>query len=189
MSTPGSRLEGKVAEMRRLFDESFSLASAEQVAAPEPMLAISLEGERFALRVREIVGLAMSREKIVPVPSRFPELLGLTGIRGVVVPVFSLARLLGFDSEHGRVLWLAFCGERQSPIALAFEGMDGQFEVASTDIFAREEVSAHRYVSATVREVTTSGGTAPEGTALRGVISIPSLVEHIKARGAGKPRK
>src|ERR1700694_1468677 len=104
MSTPGSKIEGKIAEMRRLFDESFSLASPEQQRAPEPMLAITLEGERFALRVHEIGGLALSKEKVVPVPTRVPELLGLTGIRGVVVPVFSLARLLGFDSEHGRVL-------------------------------------------------------------------------------------
>jgi purine-binding chemotaxis protein CheW len=178
MSTPSSKLEGKIAEMRRLFDESFSLALPEELKAPEPMLAISLEGERFALRLHEIVGLAASREKIVPVPSRVPELLGLTGIRGVVVPVFSLARLLGFDSEHGRALWLAFCGERQSPIALAFEGMDGQFEVASTEIFACEE-GGHRYVKATVRD----------GTTLRGLISIPSFVEYIRARGTSKARK
>jgi purine-binding chemotaxis protein CheW len=179
MSTTGSKLEGRIAEMRRHFDESFALALPEQEAAPEPMLAITLEGERFALRVHEIVGLAVSREKIVPVPSRVPELLGLTGIRGVVVPVFSLPRLLGFDSEGGQVLWLAFCGDRQSPIALAFEGMEGQFEVASEEIFARQEAAGQRYVSATVRE----------GATLRGVISVPSLVEYIKARGAGKPRK
>jgi len=177
MSTPVSKLEGKVAEMRRLFDESFGLALPEQVAAPEPMLAITLEGERFALRVGEIQGIAMSQEKIVPVPSRVPELLGLTGIRGVVVPVFSLARLLGFDSERGQALWLVFCGDRQSPIALAFERMERQF--ASTEIFAREEAPGHRFVCGTVRE----------GETLRGVISIPSLVVYIKARGAGKVRK
>jgi len=179
MNTTVSKLEGRVEEMRRLFDESFALALPDQVTAPEPMLAITLEGERFALRMLEIVGLALSKEKIVPVPSRVPELLGLTGIRGVVVPVFSLARLLGFDSESGSALWLVFCGERQSPIALAFAGMEKQFEVASSEIFTREEVSGHRYVNATVCE----------DTALRGVISIPSLVEYIKARGAGKPRK
>ncbi len=93
------------------------------------------------------LGVAVSKEKIVPVPSRVPELLGLTGIRGVVVPVFSLSRLLGFDSEHGQALWLVFCGERQSPIALAFEGMEQLFEVASTGIFAREDAPGHRYVS------------------------------------------
>jgi purine-binding chemotaxis protein CheW len=178
MSTTDLKLEGKFAEMRRRFDESFALAQVERVEALEPMLAVTLEGEPFALRVMEIVGLALSKGEIVPVPSRVPELLGLTGIRGVVVPVFSLARLLGFDSESDRVLWVAFCGERQSPIALAFEGMEGQFEVRSSEIFACEG-GGHRYVKATVRE----------GETLRGVISIPAMVEYIKARGAGKPRK
>ncbi len=115
----------------------------------------------------------------MPVPSRVPELLGLTGIRGVVVPVFSLARLLGFNSERGQAHWLVFCGDRQSPIALAFETMERLFEVASTEIFAREEAPGHRYVCATVCESAT----------LRGVISIPALVVYIKARGAGKVRK
>jgi chemotaxis signal transduction protein len=150
--------------MRRLFDESFARALPEQIKAPEPMLAILLGGERFALRVHEIAGLTMSREKIVQVPSRHPELLGLTGIRGVVVPVFSLARLLGFESEPGAAPWLVFCGERQSPIALAFEGMEGQFEVASTEVYVRDEAPGHRYVSATVSEGTVSEGARPRGT-------------------------
>jgi purine-binding chemotaxis protein CheW len=179
MSTMDSKLEVKIAEMRRLFDESFAVALPEQVTAQEPMLAITLEGERFALRMLEIIGLSLSTEKIVPVPSRVPELLGLTGIRGVVVPVFSLARLLGFDSERDPALWLVFCGERQSPIALALAGMEGQFEAAETEVFGRQEGAGHRYVN----------GTVCEGTTLRGVISIPSLVGYIKSRGAGKARK
>ncbi len=49
MSATASKLDGKVAEMRRLFDESFALALPEQITAPEPMLAITVEGEHFAL--------------------------------------------------------------------------------------------------------------------------------------------
>lgn len=179
MNTTVTELEGKIAEMRRLFDESFAVASAGRPAALEPMLAIGAGGEPFALRVREISGLAVNNEKVVPVPSRVPELLGLTGIRGVVIPVFSLARLLGFDAEGGPTRWLVFAGERQTPIALAFETMERLFEVSSSEIFARQDASAHRYVGATVRTDTT----------LRGVISIPALVEHIKSHAAAKPRK
>lgn len=179
MTTAASKFESKIAEMRRLFDESFAHALPGQVTKPETMLAITVEGERFALRVSEISGLAVSKEKIVPVPSRAPELLGLTGIRGVVVPVFSLARLLGFDSERGQVCWLVFCGERQTPIALAFEAMERLFEVASTEIYLREETLGHRYVNATVCE----------GTTPRGVISVSALVEYIKRRGASERRK
>jgi purine-binding chemotaxis protein CheW len=179
MNMAALKLEGKVEEMRRLFDESFALAPPEQVTEPEPMLAITLEGEPFALRVREILGLAVKKEEIVPVPSRVPELLGLTGVRGIVVPVFSLARLLGFNSENGQVHWLVFCGERQSPIALAIESMERLFEAPKTAIFMRKEDLGHRYVNATVCV----------GTSSRGLISISALVEHIKARGASERRK
>lgn len=179
MNTATSKLEDKITEMRRLFDESFALALPEQVSKPEPMLAITVEGEHFALRVHEIWGLAVSEEKIVRVPSRVPELLGLTGVRGKVVPVFSLARLLSFDSERGEARWLVFCGDRPSPMALAFETMEWLFEIPGSAIFAREEACRHRYVQATVRE----------GTTLRGVISIPALVEYIKTRGAQEQRK
>lgn len=179
MNTTVTEIEGKIAAMRRLFDESFAVSPPGRAANPEPMLAIGVAGEPFALRVREISGLAVNNEKVVPVPSRVPELLGLTGIRGVVVPVFSLARLLGFDSERGPTRWLVFAGESQTPIALAFETMERLFEASSSDIFAREDASAHRYVGATVCKDTT----------LRGVISVPALVEHIKSHVAAKPRK
>ncbi len=174
MSMAASKLE----EMRRLFDESFALAPPERVVEPEPMLAIGLESEHFAVPLRQISGLAMNSEKIVPVPSRTPELLGLTGIRGVVVPVFSLAKLLGFDSER-QARWLVVCGERQSPIALAFESMERLFEASNNEIFVREEAASHRFVNATVCE----------GTTLRGLINISALVEHIKTRGASERRK
>lgn len=171
MNTTDLRLESKIAEIRRLFDKSFAIAPVEKGIAPKAMLAIAIEGEPFALRVREISGLAVSNETIVPVPSRVPELLGLTGIRGVVVPVFSLPRLLGFDSLHSKTHWLVFCGEVQTPIALAFETMERLFEATDSKIFVRQEpVGHHPHVNATVSE----------GATLRGVISIPTLVEYIK---------
>lgn len=178
MNVAASRLEDKVAEMRRLFDESFAAAPPEHVTELEAMLAITVEGESFAIRVSEISGLAVRKEEIVPVPSRVPELLGLTGVRGTVVPVFSLARLLGFSSESTQAHWLVFCGDRQSPIALAFESMEKLFQVPATGIFSREEILGRRYVTATVREGATS----------RGLISISAFVEQIKTRDASESR-
>ncbi len=164
--------------MRRLFDESFAVMPHGQVAELEPMLAITLDAQRYALPIREISGLAVLTEKIVPVPSRAPELLGLTGVRGIVVPVFDLAALLGLKSPREQVHWLVFCGERQSPIALAFDTMERMFEVASSEMIVREEGHGH-YISATLRE----------GVTLRGLISISALVERIKMRGASERRK
>jgi purine-binding chemotaxis protein CheW len=173
-----SKLESKIEEMRRLFDESFAAAPHEQVAGLEPMLAITMGSDHFAVPVREISGLATLTEKVVPVPSRVPELLGLTGVRGIVVPVFSLAELLGLKSQREQAHWLVFCGERQSPIALAFDAMERMFEVSSSEIIARQE-SRGRYISATVHH----------GASLRALISISALVEHIKTRGASERRR
>jgi purine-binding chemotaxis protein CheW len=177
MNSTVSKLDAKVAEMRRLFDDSFALTRPGQVAELEPMLAITLESKRYALRVREISGVSEIRGKIVPVPSRVPELIGLTGVRGIVVPVFSLAKLLGFDSQRGEASWLVFCGETQAPIALAFDQMEYLFKVSDTEMFAREEALGYRYINATVNDNKT----------LRGVIGISLLVEYIKRRGQAKP--
>jgi purine-binding chemotaxis protein CheW len=177
MNSTVSKLDAKVAEMRRHFDDSFAMALPGQVAELEPMLAITLEGKQFALRVREISGVAEIRGKLVPVPSRVPELIGLTGVRGIVVPVFSLAKLLGFDSQHGKASWLVYCGETQAPIALAFDQMEYLFKVASSKTFARDEAFGYRSINATVND----------GTMLRSVISTSLLVEYIKRRGQAKP--
>jgi len=179
MSTVGSKLEDKVNQMRRLFDESFASPVQERVTTSEQMLAIRIEGERFALRLSEINGVAVNRDKIFPVPSRFPELLGLTGSRGTVVPVFSLAALLGLTSDRGEPRWVAFCGGKQAPIALAFDEMEHHFEVLASEIYPRETEPARGYVNETVRD--TDG--------FRGVVSIRPLVDYLKARGAGSPRK
>jgi chemotaxis signal transduction protein len=177
MKSTVSQLDAKVAEMRRLFDDSFAMARPGQVAELEPMLAIILEGKPFALRVREISGVAEIRGKLVPVPSRVPELIGLIGVRGIVVPVFSLAKLLGFDSQHGEASWLVFCGEAQAPIALAIDQMEYLFKVANTEMFTRDEAFGYSYINATVSD----------GTMLRSVISISVLVEYIRGRGQAKP--
>lgn len=164
--------------MRRLFDESFAIVPHEQVAELQPMLAITLDAGRYAIPIREISGLAALTEKIVPVPSRVPELLGLTGVRGIVVPVFDLAKLLGLKSQREQVRWLVFCGERQSPIALAFETMERMFELPSTEKIVPQDGHG-RYISASLRE----------GVTLRGLISISALLERIKTRGASERRK
>lgn len=179
MNSTGSRLQTKVAEMRRLFDESFAAPRRDDKRAVEHMLAIEVAGERFAIRVSEISGLTIAKSTILAVPSRAPELLGITGIRGVVVPVFSLAALLEMGSTAGQSRWLVLCGGRQTPIALALERVEGHIEVPADEIFARETDRTRRHVNETARD----------GAILRGVIDITQLVENIKAQGTTGPTK
>ncbi len=179
MKSTGSGLQTKVSEMRRLFDESFAAPQRNDPRAVEHMLAIEVGGERFAIRVSEISGLTVAKGAILPVPSSVPELLGITGIRGVVVPVFSLAALMGIGSSSGQCRWLVMCGERQAPIALALEVVEGHMEVSADAIFAAgtDATAGH------AKETVSDGGT------LRGVIDLAPLVERIKARGVARPTK
>jgi purine-binding chemotaxis protein CheW len=176
VADPGKgELQDKLVELRQLFDVSFAAPIQESVTASEQMLAITMQGEGFALRVREIGGLAANKGTILPVPSRAPQLLGLTGIRGTVVPVFSLAALLGFPHDATQPHWLVFCGGKQAPIALAFDELEYQFEVPAAKICARQNDPAHGYVTETLQE----------GSRVRGVISVGRLVEFIRAGKCG----
>lgn len=177
MNSTGFRLQTKVAEMRRAFDESFAAPQRDDEQSVEHMLAVEVAGDRFAVRVADISGLTIAKGTILRVPSRAPELLGITGIRGVVVPVFSLAALLGISPAAGHPRWLVLCGGRQAPIALAIERVEGHLDIPVRQIFACEAERAHRYVNETARD----------GSVLRGVIDISQLVEHIKAQGATAP--
>ncbi len=105
----------------------FDAAFARPVRAPDgdtvALLAIRVAGAPMAVRVLEIAGLMQVRP-IVPVPGRRAELLGVSGVRGALVPVYSLARLLG-RADEGPPRWLLLVatarGERVALAVAAFE--------------------------------------------------------------------
>ena len=93
--TGASTTASKVAEIRNAFDHSYAIPPASQVGEQiENLLAVRVAGDPYALRVGEISSLTNSR-KTVALPSPVSELLGVAGIRGGFVPVYSLAALLG----------------------------------------------------------------------------------------------
>jgi chemotaxis signal transduction protein len=72
-----------------------------------------------AVRVLETAGI-MAARPIVAVPSPRRELLGVSGIRGAVVPIYSLARLLGrADDAAPRWIVLAAAGAERIGLAVA----------------------------------------------------------------------
>jgi len=170
MSSAEMELENRLAEMRRLFDQSFAAEGQVEAAAKEQMIAIKAGGEDFAVRLRDVSGLAVSKGKILPVPSRVAELLGITGIRGMVVPVFSLAALLASPPAATPPRWLMFCGGKQAPIALAFDDVEGHFAAASTDIYQGD--TERGYVTETARD----------GVRLRSVLAVARIVDYITQR-------
>ena len=166
-------IPNKAAELRNAFDRAraipFSTGAVERV---ESLLSIRVSGDPYAIRVGEISGLANDR-KVVAFPSSTPELLGVAGIRGGLVSVYSLAMLLGYSREAGQARWLVLCGAEE-PVGLAFSDFEGHLRVPSTQLHATNQGDAARaHVKHLVRAA----------DLVCAVVSIPDMVEFIKRSG------
>ena len=164
-----SPVSERVAELRLAFDEARAMPSSERAEEAENLLAIRISGDAYAIKVSEIAGLATGK-KIVPVPGPIPELLGLAGIRGRLVPVYSLDALLGYDSEGEQPRWLALCGTEEC-FAVAFHEFEGYLHIAQAEIYPVGKKDEARIY---VKEVARGPG------AVRAVVSIALLRESIQ---------
>ena len=173
--TPGAVVE----ELRRRFDAAFVVAPVDRDEDLESFLAVKIGNEKYALRVRDVTGFAAAR-KIVPLPSPIAEMLGLAGIRGSVVPVFSLAAMIGYEQAQDPPRWFLLCRAAE-PIALGFDEFEGYLELPSADRSELAEAGdgdAPRASRDHVRHVVRARGE------VRGVIDVPSVVTAIEAKVA-----
>jgi chemotaxis signal transduction protein len=132
-------VEQRLLHFRRDFDQGFAAAPSAAATVFEDLLAIRVAGDPYALRVREIAGMVASR-KVVYLPSRKPALLGITGIRGSVVPVYGLAALLGYGASARPAPWLALVGISVA-VAFAFEEFTSFLRVESGAVHAAQRES------------------------------------------------
>jgi chemotaxis signal transduction protein len=127
-----------VGDLRKAFDQSFAEAPDPGATQTEDFLAIRVAGDPYALRLKELSGLTSARA-IVPLPSRRADLLGVSGVRGSLVSVYSMAALLGYGSIAAPTPWLALC-RADNLVAFAFELLDGFHRVARTDLYGADRV-------------------------------------------------
>jgi chemotaxis signal transduction protein len=161
----------KAAELRNAFDRARALPFLSEVREQsENLLALRVSGDAFAIRLSEISGLATDR-KIVAVPSPIPELLGVAAIRGRLVPVYSLAALLGYSAPAAQGRWLVLCGTEE-PVGLAISDFEGYVRVPLSQVYAAEQKDGSAHVKHVVRTADT----------VRDVVSIPHLIEIIQRR-------
>lgn len=107
------------ADLRREFDRVFAQPLSGTPETMVDLLILRINGDRYALRLAEIDGLHADRA-ITAIPSPVVGLLGVTGIRGRLVPVYSLPALLGHDAAGATNRWLVLC-RSPHPVALAFD--------------------------------------------------------------------
>lgn len=152
--------------LRRSFDASFAAPPAGAGPDEVALLAIRIGGEPAALRVHDTLAL-LKAGPIVPVPSRRPELLGVTGVRGAVVPVYSLSRLIG-RGDGVAPRWIVLAGGSDR-VGLAFAGFDAHVRVRRDAIHLP---TAHR-------EFEAISGIVEIGAQPRPIIDIPAIVQRI----------
>jgi chemotaxis signal transduction protein len=171
-------LDGKAAELRSAFDRERIAPFFSGSDELENFLAIRVSKDAYALRVSEISSL-IADKKIVELPTSVPELLGLAGVRGTLIPVYDLAALLGYSKEKDELRWLAVCGTEDS-IGLAFHEFEGYLRIPRASVCAVEPNEAERTrLTHMVRGLEVA----------RVVVSIPLLKATIQERCQGSVRK
>ena len=177
--TLGPALVAKATELRDAFDQERAAPVAVRADGQlENLLAVRVSKDGYAIRVGEISGLVANR-KIVELPSAVPGLLGVAGVRGVLVPAFSLAVLLGYSVESDEARWLALCGTEDC-VALAFSGFEGYLRIPQAQVFrAQQSDMARTHVTHVAR--------VPN--MIRAVVSIPLVRATIQERCQGSSSK
>lgn len=166
-----SVLENKAAALRQAFDLSFALPPPPALPEVEDILTIRVAGDPYAILLRDITGMVAGR-KVVPVSSSRPDVIGLAGIRGGVIPVFGLTSILGYAQAASASRWMILCGAEE-PIALAFSDFEGYLRLPKSSFHADGNLRATRtYVN---QVASTEAG-------VRAVIDIPLVVTTITIR-------
>jgi chemotaxis signal transduction protein len=183
--SPGSSgLEGRARSLGREFDGAFALPPSTADSDRVELLVIRVGNDRHAIRIEEIAGLHADR-RTTRVPGPLPELLGVTGLRGAIIPVYDLRLLLGYPAGPPP-RWMVVA--RAAAVGLAFDQLEGHC-LAGLEAIVTEPPSApgngHRHADgkapARAREVMTGGDGGPDGGRAV-VIHLPSVVDDIAAR-------
>lgn len=162
-------LAADLRDIRRAFDAHFARPAPPHAEASVRLLGIRVAGVTYALRVEELAGL--TQRKLVPCPSRLPDMAGLTAVRGALCPVYHLASLLGHP-RNGTPSWLALVRTRNA-FAVGFDALDGYLELGREQLVPLPERRSYMQVMAT-----SPGGARP-------VIDLAALVAMVERRLSG----
>lgn len=150
-------------ELGRAFDRTFAQAPTLDAGASTGFLRVRVGGDAYAFALDAIVGLFVDKA-VVPLPRAGPQMLGIAGIRGAIVPVYSLRGLLGYEVERECPRWLVLA-RSPAPVGLAFEQFGGYLEARPSDLAPAPRTDSH--ILGTLRSE--SGPCA--------ILGIPSILE------------
>lgn len=133
--------QDRVAVLRAQFDAQFADAPAVAGETGERFLVVGVGGERLLLRLADVTGLYVDR-RIVAVPSTKPALLGITGLRGAILPVYALGAALGYPPGDATPRWLVTA--TSAPVAFAVARFERHAAIARDRIVPRGDADGAR---------------------------------------------
>lgn len=125
-----------LAELKAAFDESFANPPPGERDAHEDFLLIRAKNQRLCVRVRETAAV-LRCPPVTALPSSDPALCGLSGVRGALVAVYSIAALAGETRSPDNRGWILLCAGDRS-IALFFDQLLSYARTPSTNVYVNE---------------------------------------------------
>lgn len=170
MTGNAGKVTTKAAELRAAFDRSFASAPEGPTnGGTEPFLAIRIGTQPYAVAHSDVAAL-LADKRVMPLPSTASELLGVAGLRGAVVPIFSLAALLGLPTGEKAPRWILLATGEQA--GFAFDAFEGHLDMSDSAIAVAQDQTRTATVRAGI--ITTAG--------LRPILSIVSLLDQLLVR-------
>jgi chemotaxis signal transduction protein len=123
----------KFDDLKRAFDLTFQQPLVKRGHELVHLLIVRIGTARFALKVADLAGLARA-QTVVPLPGADAGLLGVAGLKGRMVAVYSLAAMIGcpeLSTEQNR--WMVLC-RCEKEIALAFTAVTGTMMVPRAEL-------------------------------------------------------
>ena len=156
--------------LRENFDSGFAHPPAAERDAFDGVLTIRVCGEPYAVALDEVHGLFVDR-RVVPLPARCPESMGITCLRTGIVAVYGLCAFLGYPLTETPMRWLISVGERQQ-FALAFERFEAYARVPRSQLLPAPATGGDGHIQ----------GTATIAGERRPVISLRSIMHSVSTR-------
>lgn len=130
-------------ELRRAFDEMFTRSAETRDERAVEVLSIRAGEARMALPVLSIRAVQLCPE-VAAVPSVAPSLLGVSGVRGAVVAMYSLAHVLGGAKTPAGGAWVALCGD--GTVGLVFDELFGHERLTQGELLPGEGEASRGFV-------------------------------------------